>query len=209
MTGNFSQKDVNDGVINKQKQKAAVEGGVTNDLKDQNEDHVFRFIKMNEENSCLWDVLHKDYTKRNVMEITYSKLTDLFETEINSIKTIINELRSQLGCKLAKERKTKNEQSTDVMYTRILVHYGHLDFLQPVMRAAENKDVLKLNAENMGQEKIKPKILQTAKRGYTAEGKVDLQSKSLTQLQLIQMRKRQDYWIMIFALNSVHFMSRI
>ena len=34
ITGNFSQKDVNDGVINKQKQKAAVEGGVTNDLKD-------------------------------------------------------------------------------------------------------------------------------------------------------------------------------
>ena len=34
ITGNFSQKDVNDGVINKQKQKAAVEGDVTNDLKD-------------------------------------------------------------------------------------------------------------------------------------------------------------------------------
>ena len=34
MNGNFSRKDVNDGVINKQKQKAAVEGGVTNDLKD-------------------------------------------------------------------------------------------------------------------------------------------------------------------------------
>ena len=34
ITRNFSQKDVNDGIINKQKQKAAVEGGVTNDLKD-------------------------------------------------------------------------------------------------------------------------------------------------------------------------------
>ena len=31
MTENFSQKDFNDGVINKQKQKSAVEGGVTND----------------------------------------------------------------------------------------------------------------------------------------------------------------------------------
>ena len=30
-TGNFSQKDVSDGEINKQKQKATVEGGVTND----------------------------------------------------------------------------------------------------------------------------------------------------------------------------------
>ena len=34
ITGNFSQKDLNDSVINKEKQKAAVEGGVTNDLKD-------------------------------------------------------------------------------------------------------------------------------------------------------------------------------
>ena len=34
ITGHFSQKDVNDGVINKQKQKSAVEGYVTNDLKD-------------------------------------------------------------------------------------------------------------------------------------------------------------------------------
>ena len=177
MTGNFPQKDFNDGVINKQKQKSTVGGEVTNDLKDQDEDHVFRFIKMYEENSCLWDVLHKDYTKRNVKEITYSNLTNVFETKINSIKTIINGHRSQLGCKLAKERKTKNEQSTDVTYTRIFVHYGHLDFLLPVMRAAENKDVLKLNAENMGQEEIEPKILQTVKRGYTAERKVDLQPK--------------------------------
>ena len=34
ITGNFFQKDLNDSVINKEKQKAAVEGGVTNDLKD-------------------------------------------------------------------------------------------------------------------------------------------------------------------------------
>ena len=54
--------------------------------------------------------------------------------------------------KLAKESKTKNEQSTDVMYSRILVHYGHLVFLLPVIRAAENKDALKLNAETMCQE---------------------------------------------------------
>ena len=74
---------------------------------------------MHEENSCLWDILYKEYTKRNVKEITYSNLTGMFETEINSIKTIINGLRSQLRCKLAKERKTKNEQSTDV--THIMV----------------------------------------------------------------------------------------
>ena len=84
---------------------------------------------MHGQNPCLWDVLHKDYTKRNVKEITHSNLADVFEIEINSIKIIINELRAQLGCKLAKERKTKNKQSTDAMYTRMLVHYGHLDFL--------------------------------------------------------------------------------
>ena len=120
---------------------------------------------MHGENPCLWDVLHKHYTKRNVKEITCSNLADVFEAEINSIKTIINGLRSQLGCKLVKESKTKNELSTDVMCTRILVHYGHLDFLLGVMRAAENKDVLKPNAENMSQEEIEPKILQTVKRG--------------------------------------------
>ena len=99
ITGNFSQKDLNDGVINKQKQKATVEGDVTNDLKDQDEDNIFLFINMHEENLCLWDVLHKDYTKRNVKEITYSNLTGVFETGINSFKTIVNGLRAQLGCK--------------------------------------------------------------------------------------------------------------
>ena len=34
ITGSFSQKDLNDSVINKEKKKAAVEGGVTNNLKD-------------------------------------------------------------------------------------------------------------------------------------------------------------------------------
>ena len=98
----------------------------------------------------------------------------MFETEVNSIKTIINGLRSQLGCKLAKEMKTKCKQSTDIMYSKIWVHYGHLSFLLPVMRAAENKDALKLHAETMGQEKIEPKILQTVKREYTVERKKDL-----------------------------------
>ena len=49
------------------------------------------------------------------------------------------------------------------MYSKIWVHYGHLGFLLPVMRAAENKDALKLHAETMGQEKIELKILQTVK----------------------------------------------
>ena len=119
---------------------------------------------MHEENPWLWDVLHKDYTKRNVKEITYSNLTGVFETEINSFKTIVNGLRAQLGCKLAKEIKTKSERSTDVMYSRIWVHYGHLDFLLPVMRAAENKDALKLHAETMSQEETESKSSTNSKK---------------------------------------------
>ena len=60
------------------------------------------------------------------------------------------------------------------MYARIWVYYGHLVFLFPVMRAAENKDALKLNAETMGQEETESKIVQTVKRGYTVERKVGL-----------------------------------
>ena len=60
------------------------------------------------------------------------------------------------------------------MYSRICAHYGHLVFLLPAMRAAENKDALKLNAETMGQEETESKIVQTVKRGYTVERKVDL-----------------------------------
>ena len=101
-------------------------------------------------------------------------MTDVFEIEINSIKTIINGLRVQIEWKLAKESKTKSEQSTDVMYSRIWVRYGHLVLLLHVMRAAENEDALKLNAETMGQEETESKILQTVKRAYTVERKVDL-----------------------------------
>ena len=60
------------------------------------------------------------------------------------------------------------------MYARIWVYYGDLFFLLPVMRAAENKDALELNAETMGQEETKSRILQAVKKGYTAERKVDL-----------------------------------
>ena len=49
---------------------------------------------MHEKNPCLWGVLHKDYTKRNLKEITYSNVTDVFETDINSVKTIVNGLRA-------------------------------------------------------------------------------------------------------------------
>ena len=37
---------------------------------------------MHEENPCSWDVLHKNYTKRDLKEIAYCNLTDVFETEM-------------------------------------------------------------------------------------------------------------------------------
>ena len=90
----------------------------------------------------------------------------MFETEINSIKTIINGLRAHLGCKLAKKSKTKSKKSTDVMYSNIWVHCGHLVFLLSVMRAAENTDALKLHAATMDQEETEPKIVNSKKRIY-------------------------------------------
>ena len=88
----------------------------------------------------------------------------MFETKINSIKTIINGLRAHLGCKVAKESKTKSKKSTDVIYSNIWVHYGHLVFLLPAMRAAENMDALKLHAATMDQEDTEPKIVNSKKR---------------------------------------------
>ena len=62
---------------------------------------------MHEQNPCLWDILHKDYTKCNEKEIIYSSLTNVLQTETNSIRTIINGLRAQLGYKLANESKKR------------------------------------------------------------------------------------------------------
>ena len=72
------------------------------------------------------------------------------------------------------------------------------------MRAAENKDALKLNAETMGQEETEPRILQTVKKGSTVEGKVDLLSNSLTELQLIRIRKREDFWNKALCFCPIH-----
>ena len=103
-------------------------------------------------------------TKCDLKEIAYCNLTDVFWNRcVSNIKTIINGLRAELRCKLEKESKTKSEQSTDVMYWRILAYYGHLVFLFPVMRAAEYNDALKFHAATMGQEETEPKTLQTKK----------------------------------------------
>ena len=74
------------------------------------------FIDILKENPCLWDVFHKDYSKRDVKAVAYSSLAAVFETNVSFIKTKINRLRAQLGREKAKESKTKSGQCTDELY---------------------------------------------------------------------------------------------
>ena len=60
-----------------------------NDKKDWNDNETMDFIDMYEENPCLWDVFHNDYSKHDVKAITYSSSPAAFETNVSSIKTKI------------------------------------------------------------------------------------------------------------------------
>ena len=79
------------------------------------------FIDMIEENPCLWDAFHNDYSKRDVKAIEYSSLATAFEINFSSIKTKVNGLHTQLGQKNAKEskksKKSKSGQCTDDVLT--------------------------------------------------------------------------------------------
>ena len=67
------------------------------DKKEWNDNEIMDFIDMLEENPCLWDVFHKDYSKRDIKEIAYTNMATAFETNVSSVKTKINGLRAQLG----------------------------------------------------------------------------------------------------------------
>ena len=73
-------------------------------------------------------------------------------------------------------------------------YYGHLFFLFPVMRAAEYIDALKLHAATMGQEETEPKLLQLKKEDTLLREKWIYSQNALTQLQLIRMRNKPDFW---------------
>ena len=77
---------------------------------------------MFEEKPCLWDVFDREYTKRDVKEITYTEIASSVDTNIESIKVKINGLRAQLGREVAKVNKTKSEQSTDKLYASGWIH---------------------------------------------------------------------------------------
>lgn len=72
---------------------------------------------MLESNPCLWDIFDKSYTKRDLKESAYSEIAESLDTNIVSVKTKINNLRTQFGKELSKERQTKSGQSTDELYS--------------------------------------------------------------------------------------------
>ena len=75
-----------------------------------------------------------------------------------------------------------------------MAYYGHLFFLFRVMRAAEYIDALKLHAATMGQEETEPKLLQLKKEDTLLREKWIYSQNALTQLKLIRMRNKPDFW---------------
>ena len=92
------------------------------------------------ENTCLWDIFHKDYSKCDVKEIAYTNMATAFETNVSSIKTKINGLRAQLGREKTKQSETKSGQSVDELYESSWVHYNHLAFFLSVIGSCKNKE---------------------------------------------------------------------
>lgn len=149
------------------------------DKKDWSDDELVTFIEMLEDNPCLWDIFHSDYSKRDIKEIAYSTIADVFETNINSVKAKINGLRAQLGREKAKETKTKSGQGTDELYESTWVHYKQLSFLLPVIGGSKSKETIRkkrtIGSENVdvddGDETPVPK------KQTMAEKKLDLLAK--------------------------------
>ena len=81
--------------------------------KEWTDDETSLLIDMLEANPCLWDIYQTDYSKRDLKEIAYTEIATSLDTNITSIKTKINSLRTQLGREMAKEKSTKSGQSTD------------------------------------------------------------------------------------------------
>ena len=69
------------------------------------DDEISLLIDMLEANPYLWNVYHNDYTNRGINEIAYTEIATSLDTNIPSIKTKINGLRTQLGREMAKEKK--------------------------------------------------------------------------------------------------------
>ena len=132
---------------------------------------------MLESNPCLWDIHHKDYSKRDLKEIAYSDIAESFDTNIASIKTKINSLRTQFGKELTKERSTKSGQSTDELYSSNWTHFEKLAFLTPVFGASKSRDTLKRMSKNKQDDENDKEVTTKKSRKIIAEKKLDLLSK--------------------------------
>ena len=114
--------------------------------KDWTDDEISLLIDLLESNTCLWH--HKDYSKRDLKEIAHSNIAESFDTNIASIKTKINSLRTQFGKELTKERRTKSGQSTDELYSSNWIHFDKLAFLTQVFWASKSRDTVKRMSKN-------------------------------------------------------------
>ena len=96
--------------------------------KEWTDDETSLLIDMLEANLCLWDIYHTDYSKRDLKEMAYTEIATSLDTNITSVKAKINNLRTQLGRVMAKEKSTKSGQSTDRLYASKWIHYDKLNF---------------------------------------------------------------------------------
>ena len=116
--------------------------------KDWMDDEISLLIDLLESSPCLWDIHHNDYSKRDLKEIAYSDIAESFDTNIASIKTKINSLRTQFGKELTKERSTKSWQSTDELYSSNWTHFDKFAFLTPVLGVSKSRVTLKRMNKN-------------------------------------------------------------
>ena len=161
--------------VRKEKKANKAKGG-----KDWQEDKVSHLIELLEERPSLWDVFHKDYAKRDVRDVAYNKIAEVFECNTASIKSKIDGLRAQLGREMGNVNKTKSGQSTDDLYVSNWVHYQSLAFLQPVMKSSSSKNTLKQSNED--QDKIEytdVKIASGSKKKTLPERKIELLTKCM------------------------------
>ena len=133
---------------------------------------------MLEEKPCLRHVFDKEYTKRDVKEITYTVIASSLDTNIESFKAKINGPRAQLGREVAKFNKTKSEQSTDKLCASSWIHYDYLSFLLPVIKSSISRDTLKRKNEEENEEVEETRFSTLGlKRKTIAEKRIELLSK--------------------------------
>ena len=161
------------------KQKQKKETSKAKSAKEWTDEETSQLIDLLESNPCLWDVFDKSYSKRDVKESAYSEIAESLDTNIALVKAKINNLRTQFGKELSKERRTKSGQSTDELYSSKWAHFDKLAFLTPVIGASKSRDTLKrMNKEEQEEEDDDKEVTSNKTRKLTvAEKKLELLSR--------------------------------